>query len=139
MFDVGGQRSERRKWIHCFEGVTMVIFVTSLSEYDQTLLEDARINRMAESISLFDSVVNSRWFSRASMVVLLNKIDIFKEKLTIIPLRRFYPDFDAGEDASLACKFIMSKYSSVNRAKLKIYPHVTCATDTKNVKLGISN
>eukprot|EP00835_Amoeboradix_gromovi_P002529 NODE_145_length_17646_cov_0.204536.p12 type:complete len:140 gc:universal NODE_145_length_17646_cov_0.204536:5335-4916(-) len=136
MFDVGGQRSERRKWIHCFEGVTMVIFVTSLSEYDQTLLEDARVNRMEESISLFDSVVNSRWFSRASMVVLLNKIDIFKEKLTIIPLKKFHPDFEGGEDPSLACKYVMSKFSVVNRAKLKIYPHVTCACDTKNIKLG---
>ena len=33
--DVGGQRNERRKWIHCFEGVTALIFVTAISEYDQ--------------------------------------------------------------------------------------------------------
>lgn len=40
MFDVGGQRSERRKWIHCFESVTSIIFCTALSEYDQVLLEE---------------------------------------------------------------------------------------------------
>ena len=40
MFDVGGQRSERKKWIHCFESVTSIIFCTALSEYDQVLLED---------------------------------------------------------------------------------------------------
>lgn len=40
MFDVGGQRSERKKWIHCFESVTSIIFCTSLSEYDQVLLEE---------------------------------------------------------------------------------------------------
>ena len=40
MFDVGGQRSERRKWIHCFENVTSVIFCAALSEYDQVLLEE---------------------------------------------------------------------------------------------------
>ena len=39
MFDVGGQRSERKKWIHCFESVTSIIFCTALSEYDQVLLE----------------------------------------------------------------------------------------------------
>jgi guanine nucleotide-binding protein G(i) subunit alpha len=39
MFDVGGQRSERKKWIHCFENVTSIIFCVALSEYDQVLLE----------------------------------------------------------------------------------------------------
>jgi len=40
MFDVGGQRSERKKWIHCFEGVTAIIFIVAMSEYDLTLAED---------------------------------------------------------------------------------------------------
>lgn len=40
MFDVGGQRSERKKWIHCFEGVTAIIFIVAMSEYDLTLVED---------------------------------------------------------------------------------------------------
>lgn len=41
--DVGGQRSERRKWIHCFENVTALIFIVSLSEYDQVLYEDETV------------------------------------------------------------------------------------------------
>lgn len=39
MVDVGGQRSERRKWIHCFESVTSIIFLVALSEYDEVLAE----------------------------------------------------------------------------------------------------
>ena len=39
MVDVGGQRSERRKWIHCFEQVTSIMFLVALSEYDQVLVE----------------------------------------------------------------------------------------------------
>ena len=40
MFDVGGQRSERKKWVHCFEGVHCLMFVAALSGYDQCLVED---------------------------------------------------------------------------------------------------
>lgn len=43
MFDVGGQRSERKKWIHCFEGVTCIIFCGALSAYDMVLVEDDEV------------------------------------------------------------------------------------------------
>ena len=45
MFDVGGQRSERKKWIHCFEGVTAIIFCVALSAYDLLLAEDEEMVR----------------------------------------------------------------------------------------------
>ena len=51
MFDVGGQRSERKKWIHCFESVTSIIFCTALSEYDQVLLEQRNQVRHTYSVS----------------------------------------------------------------------------------------
>ena len=47
MVDVGGQKSERRKWIHCFQDVTSILFLVSLSGYDQCLVEDK------ESVSIF--------------------------------------------------------------------------------------
>jgi len=40
MFDVGGQRSERKKWIHCFENVNALLFLVAISGYDQCLAED---------------------------------------------------------------------------------------------------
>ena len=50
MFDVGGQRSERKKWIHCFENVTSIIFCVALSEYDQVLLEESSQVRLIASL-----------------------------------------------------------------------------------------
>ena len=35
MVDVGGQRSERRRWFECFDCVTSILFLVSSSEYDQ--------------------------------------------------------------------------------------------------------
>ncbi|KAG6915448.1 hypothetical protein DXG01_011448 [Tephrocybe rancida] len=116
MFDVGGQRSERKKWIHCFESVTSIIFCTALSEYDQVLLEEKTQNRMTESLVLFESVINSRWFLRTSIILFLNKIDVFKIKLPKVPLERYFPEYTGGPD--------------INKAA-----NLTQATDTQNIRL----
>lgn len=56
VFDVGGQRAERRKWINCFDNVTSVIFVAAISEYDQVLFEDPSKNRVEEAVELFEEI-----------------------------------------------------------------------------------
>ncbi|KAI9271257.1 guanine nucleotide-binding protein alpha-3 subunit [Helicostylum pulchrum] len=134
MFDVGGQRSERKKWIHCFEAVQSIIFCVSLSEYDQVLLEESRQNRMLESLVLFESVINSRWFLRTTIILFLNKIDIFRQKVKKIPLEKFFPDYGGGTDLNKSVKYILWRFNQTNRAKLRIYPHITQATDTSNIK-----
>lgn len=135
MFDVGGQRSERKKWIHCFDNVTIIIFCVALSEYDQVLLEENTQNRLEESLTLFDSVVNSRWFSRTSVVLFLNKIDVFASKLPYSPLEKYFPDYNGGDNINKAVKYILWRFTQVNRSGLNIYPHVTQATDTSNIQL----
>ncbi|ORY07721.1 guanine nucleotide binding protein, alpha subunit [Basidiobolus meristosporus CBS 931.73] len=135
MFDVGGQRSERKKWIHCFEGVTSIIFCVALSEYDQVLLEESGQNRMTESLELFESIVNSRWFLRTSVIFFLNKIDLFREKLPRVPLSNYFPEYTGGPDITKAAKYILWRFTQTNRAKLNIYPHLTQATDTSKIKL----
>ncbi|CAJ0647956.1 6673_t:CDS:2 [Entrophospora sp. SA101] len=102
MFDVGGQRSERKKWIHCFENVTAIVFLVAISEYDQLLLEDETVNRMQEALTLFDSICNSRWFVKTSIILFLNKIDRFKEKLPLSPMVKYFPDYEGGSDYELA-------------------------------------
>ncbi|KAF9186285.1 Guanine nucleotide-binding protein alpha-2 subunit [Haplosporangium sp. Z 767] len=135
MFDVGGQRSERKKWIHCFEAVTSIIFCVALSEYDQVLLEESGQNRMAESLVLFESVINSRWFLRTSIILFMNKIDLFTAKLPKVPLEKYFTDYTGGPDIGKAAKYILWRFTQTNRARLHIYPHMTQATDTLNVRL----
>lgn len=135
MYDVGGQRSERKKWIHCFDDVTVIIFCVALSEYDQVLLEETSQNRMAESLVLFDSIINSRWFVRTSVVLFLNKIDVFTEKLEMSPLENYFSDYTGGPVVKNAAKYILWRFTKLNRNKLNIYPHITQATDTSNIRL----
>ncbi|KAI3632552.1 hypothetical protein MIR68_009658 [Amoeboaphelidium protococcarum] len=136
MFDVGGQRSERKKWIHCFENVTAVIFLAAISEYDQTLIEDETVNRIQEALTLFDSICNSKWFANTSMILFLNKIDLFKEKLTKSPLSDYFSDFSGGDSYEQASAFLLNKFVELNKSPQtkQIYAHFTCATDTAQIK-----
>ncbi|KAK9763066.1 guanine nucleotide-binding protein subunit alpha [Basidiobolus ranarum] len=134
MLDVGGQRSERKKWIHCFENVTAIVFMVAISEYDQNLIEDDTVNRMQEALTLFDSICNSRWFTKTSVILFLNKIDLFKEKLISSPMSDYFLDYDGGEDYDKGCEFIASCFKSLNHlSSKKIYTHLTCATDTQQI------
>jgi len=139
MFDVGGQRNERKKWIHCFQGVTAVIFCVGLSEYDQKLFEDNTQNRMVESMLLFDEICNSRWFVDTDVVLFLNKTDLFKEKLKKKDLSVCFPDYKGGQNYEVASKFILDKFKSLNKNPNKtIYHHYTTATDTDNIRVVFS-
>jgi len=136
MVDVGGQRNERRKWIHCFQDVTAIIFCVALSEYDQKLYEDESQNRMIESLLLFDEITNSRWFMNTSMILFLNKMDLFREKIQKVDLSACFPEYGDGKNYDKGLAFIKHKFVSLNKNpdKKKIYTHETCATDTRNIK-----
>jgi len=138
MVDVGGQRNERKKWIHCFQEVTAIIFVVAVSEYDQTLEEDLVTNRMSESLKLFDDVVNNRWFASTAVVLFLNKKDIFAKKIMKTSLKVCFPKFD-GEDKNytVGMSYILNQFMTTDQSgsKRNIYTHETCATDTENIRV----
>lgn len=136
MFDVGGQRSERKKWIHCFEGVTAIIFIVAMSEYDLTLAEDQEMNRMMESMKLFDSICNNKWFTETSIILFLNKKDLFEDKIKKSPLTVCYPEYAGANSFEEAAAYIQIQFENLNKKKdtKEIYTHFTCATDTTNVQ-----
>ena len=102
---------------------------------------------MAESLILFESVINSRWFLRTSIILFLNKIDLFRAKLPRVPLEQYFPEYSGnslilicfiffhffhllnykplltgGADVNKAAKYILWRFTQTNRARLNIYP-----------------
>lgn len=136
MVDVGGQRSERRKWIHCFENVTSIMFLVALSEYDQVLVESDNENRMEESKALFRTIITYPWFQNSSVILFLNKKDLLEEKIMHSHLVDYFPEFDGPKkDAQAAREFILRMFVDLNPDPDKIiYSHFTCATDTENIR-----
>ncbi|KAL1406997.1 guanine nucleotide-binding protein subunit alpha [Vanrija albida] len=139
IFDVGGQRSERRKWLGIFENVTALVFLIAISEYDQKLYEDETVNRMQEAMTLFESVANSRWFTKTSIILFLNKIDLFRAKLPTSPLNETFPEYKGGANYDAACAFLLEKFVGLNQNPSKsIYAHYTDATDTRALAFVVS-
>ncbi|UMM10716.1 hypothetical protein L5515_000362 [Caenorhabditis briggsae] len=136
MVDVGGQRSERRKWIHCFENVTSIMFLVALSEYDQVLVECDNENRMEESKALFRTIITYPWFTNSSVILFLNKKDLLEEKILYSHLADYFPEYDGPpRDPIAAREFILKMFVDLNPDADKIiYSHFTCATDTENIR-----
>jgi len=150
VFDVGGQRNERKKWIHCFEDVTGVLFLASLSAYDQNLYEDDQTNRMSEALELFGQICNSRWFKDTAMILFLNKRDLFEKKIKKTPITVCFPKFtdEVSQGHKLVhnefeCKeYIKRQFLALNKRSPQtqsnqknksndqdLFCHYTCAID----------
>src|SRR5690606_8635150 len=90
---VGGQRNERKKWIHCFDNVNAVVFVQALSEYDLKCYEDNTTMRIKESLQLFDEIVNNKVFQNIPILLFFNKVDLFMEKIQERDLTVCFQDY----------------------------------------------
>jgi len=140
LVDVGGQRSERRKWLHCFGDVTAVIFLVAMNEYDMVLEEDNKTNRMEESLKLFQKLTGSQWFDHVPFILFLNKSDLFAERIKSSPLKDTFIDYEefvsgaalkSANDEDRGYEYIKTQYAN-NFAGAKLYPFRTCAIDKDN-------
>lgn len=119
LFDVGGQKNERRKWIHLFEGVSAVIFCAAISEYDQTLFEDDSKNRMMETKELFEWILKQPCFEKTSFLLFLNKFDLFEKKVLNVPLnacewfKDYQPVSTGKQEIENAYEFVKKKFEEL--------------------------
>ncbi|KAF5297898.1 hypothetical protein FQA39_LY11883 [Lamprigera yunnana] len=161
MYDVGGQRGERRKWISVFEGIGAILFLIAVSDFDQTLREDSVTNRLKEGFKVLTEIFWSRFVRKAGKIVFLNKQDLLKKKIENgQKIEKYLPEFaDYNKDNTdyykRATLFMRDKVLHIASNKpgpetvelipgyyLKqeikselLYIHNTVATDTNNVKL----
>ena len=80
LFDISGQQVERRRYMYMFSKMNCMLFVGNLSEYDESLFEDALINRLGESLRLWEKTIKSPDMEKTYVVLFLNKFDLFQQK-----------------------------------------------------------
>lgn len=135
--DMGGQRNERRKWPRKFEGNHAVIFMVALSEFDEELYEAGGVNRMVESLNVFERYVNEPAFERSTFILFLNKSDLFREKIGKICISEI-PGFEDYSGKAFhfddGVKYFAMKFLRLNSTHSRVVVHVTTATETSNIE-----
>jgi guanine nucleotide-binding protein subunit alpha len=143
VFDLGGQKSERKKWINCFDNVTAVIFVSALSGFDMSMFEDVDENRLLDDIKLFHSVVHEQAMVKVNMIVFLNKIDLFRKKLAEgKTIRTAFPDYEGKDDEESQIQFVKEQFLSQRPTGPDVGDtaiYVTQATDAKKLFVRIQH
>lgn len=110
--DVGGQRNERKKWIHCFDDVKAILFCVNLAGYNQVLFEDNGKNRMYECLDLFHTVTNNQLFAKIPIFLFLNKKDLFESMIREVDLKKCFPDYNDGKDMLKSLAWIEREFKS---------------------------
>eukprot|EP01133_Synstelium_polycarpum_P012223 gene12223-14313_t len=129
LLDVGGQKNERRKWLHYFDDVKTIIFCVALGDYNMNLIEDSTTNRMHDSIKLWNDIVTNPLFKNTAFVLFLNKNDLFREKITKEPLSNYFPDYTGGldYDKDQFCQSLGVSSNSLSKAVASM------SSDTRNI------
>jgi len=103
--DLGGARSERKKWNCVLENCSAVFYFVALDSYNKCLEEENFVNALQESLKLFQTIVNSTQLSDTDFFLFFNKMDQFERKFPHNSLKDNFPDF-AGETAQQGMEFI---------------------------------
>lgn len=119
-----------------FDKVNSIIFIAALSDYCMTILEDRKQNAMLESLTVFENTINLDQFKKKSIILFLNKKDLFEQQIQQKPLKEYFPDFGGQEgNSDAALKHIEQLYRGKDKfGSRQIFVYPTTATDTSNIK-----
>eukprot|EP01083_Nonionella_stella_P302646 1044379_1 len=142
--DVGGQRSERRKWMPFIsEDIHAVLYIVGIADYDLKLFEDNHTNRLIEAIELFKTImIKGKFFANKSVLLFFNKYDLFKVKIKEVPITVAFDDFPTDEmnpnHEDDVVRFVAGKFLQVfedQNVNLAGPLHIlrTTALDTDNI------
>mmetsp|Transcript_19311 Transcript_19311/g.39085 ORF Transcript_19311/g.39085 Transcript_19311/m.39085 type:complete len:266 (+) Transcript_19311:358-1155(+) len=131
------KKSERKKWVPFFEGVDCVLFVAAISGYNKTLFEDGKTNRMEDAMDLFEKTVKEKMLEKSSLVLFLNKSDLFQEEIKRFPITSCprLADYTGDHSYKDTTNFIKEKFEKLVPPTRDCTIHITCATDRHNIKV----
>lgn len=140
IFDVGGARNQRLRWAAYFQDVNAIIFLAPISPFDQTLAEDPRMNRVKDSLLLWQEICRNKVLEKVPIVLFLNKCDLLKAKLAAgVQFRKYMTSYRGPNESAPVAEFLRLKFDEVYRAsctpgKRTLYIHQTSVIDPRTTR-----
>ncbi|KAK0466227.1 guanine nucleotide binding protein, alpha subunit [Desarmillaria tabescens] len=118
IYDVGGARNQRQAWAPYFEDVNAIIFLAPISAFDQVLTEDPRVNRLEDSLLLWQAVTSNKLLAKVNIVLFLNKCDLLQAKLDAgVRLNHHMTSYgDRPNDYDSVSKYFRNKFGAIHHS-----------------------
>jgi len=136
IYDVGGARSQRATWAQFFDDVNIIIFLAPMSAFNQVLAEDKNVNRLTDSLRLWQTICSNKILAEVEFVLFLNKLDVLNRKLKSgIQFSSFVPSYgDQPNDPKSVTRYLVDEFTSLHKRNSpehrRLHRHITCAIDT---------
>jgi len=137
IYDVGGARGQRAVWAQFFNDVNIIIFLAPMSGFNQVLAEDEGVNRLTDSLRLWQTICSNKLLAEVEFVLFLNKLDILDAKLKAgVQFSSFVTSYvDKPNETKPVAKYLLDVFVSLHQQyspkRRKLHPHLTCAVDTR--------
>ncbi|KAF9057266.1 guanine nucleotide binding protein, alpha subunit [Panaeolus papilionaceus] len=137
IYDVGGSRAQRATWAQFFDDVNVIIFLAPMSGFNQVLAEDESVNRLTDSLRLWQTICSNKLLAGIEFVLFLNKLDILDAKLKSgIQFSSYVTSYlDKPNETKPVAKYLLDVFVSLHQQhspqRRRLHPHLTCAVDTK--------
>jgi GTPase SAR1 family protein len=113
--DTAGQRSERFKWDHAFEKVSLILYVIPLNSFDQLSDDKNTLNRMTDIERVFTEIVNTKQLESVPIFLILNKCDLLNQKLKKNNFKKSYPKYEGIGEFDDVFSFFEDKFSNCSK------------------------
>ncbi|KAN0063732.1 hypothetical protein ACQY0O_003782 [Thecaphora frezii] len=135
LYDVGGSRSQRHAWASFFDDANAIIFLAPISAFDEVLLEDPSVNRVADSLGLFGDIIANPLLRNVSLILFLNKIDLLERKLVRgVQVQQYFADYQGENQLEDVWKWFRARFKEIVKSSRSVAPsrpvyvHTTIAT-----------
>lgn len=122
VIDVGGSTSQRLIWDRFFDDAQAIIFLAPISAFNQSLLEDPKMNRVLDSLETWSQIIENPLLARVTLIVFLNKIDILKQKLKDgTRVDRYFQVYKGRNEYADVLRWFRDQFFNLVRSEVSIF------------------